>query len=98
VLSVTGLGLLLWAIIEGPVDGWTSGIVALAGLAGLAVLGIVAVWEARSSRPMLSPSFFASRRFSVAAAAETLATFGLLGSLFLQTQFLQSDLGYSPLR
>jgi EmrB/QacA subfamily drug resistance transporter len=98
VLSVTGLGLLLWAIIEAPVDGWSSGIVAVTGLVSLAVLAAFAAWEVRSSHPMLNPAFFANRRFSVAAAAEALATFGLLGSLFLQTQFLQSDLAYSPLQ
>lgn len=97
-LSVTGLALLLWAIIEAPVDGWTSGVVAIAGLGSVAVLASFAAWEARSSHPMLNPGFFAAPRFSVAAAAEILGAFGLLGGLFLQTQFLQSDLGYSPLQ
>lgn len=96
-LSAVGLGLLLWAIIEAPVDGWTSGIVATTGLGSLAVLAGFAAWELRSNHPMLNPGYFSNRQFSVAAAAETLATFALLGSLFLQTQFLQSDLGYSPL-
>jgi hypothetical protein len=38
-----------------------------------------------------------NRSFSIAAAAECLGTFGLLGALFLLTQFLQFDLGLSPL-
>jgi len=97
-LSVTGLGLLLWAIIQAPVNGWTSPVVAVTGLGGLAVLAAFAAWEVHSSQPMLNPGFFTDRRFSVAAAAETLGAFGLIGALFLQTQFLQSDLGYSPLR
>jgi hypothetical protein len=37
-LSITGLGLLLWAIIEAPANGWTSAEVIGAGLASLAVL------------------------------------------------------------
>jgi EmrB/QacA subfamily drug resistance transporter len=97
-LSVAGLGLLLWAIIEAPSCGWASGQVAGTGLAGLAVLGIFAAWEARSSHPMLSLGFFADRRFSIAAAGECLGIFGLMGALFLQTQVLQFDLGYSPLQ
>jgi len=97
-LSVTGLGLLLWAIIQAPVTGWTSPAVVGAGLASLAVLAAFAAWQARSGHPMLNPAFFADRRFSIAATAEALATFGLIGGLFLQTQFLQSDLGYSPLQ
>ena len=97
-LSVTGLGLLLWAIIQAPVSGWTSPIVAVTGLGGLATLATFATWEVRSRHPMLNPGFFADRRFTVAATAETLGAFGLIGALFLQTQFLQFDLGYSPLQ
>jgi hypothetical protein len=47
---------------------------------------------------MLKLGFFADRRFSVAAAAEVLGIFGLLGGLFVLTQFLQFDLGLSPLQ
>ena len=97
-LSIAGLGLLLWAIIEAPSRGWASGEVAGAGLASLAVLGIFAVWEARSRHPMLKLGFFSDRRFSIAAAGECLGIFGLMGALFLQTQMLQFDLGYSPLQ
>ena len=46
---------------------------------------------------MLKLTFFRDRRFSVALAAECLAVFGLMGALFLSTQFLQFDLGLSPL-
>ena len=47
---------------------------------------------------MLNLAFFSDSRFSVAAAAESLGVFGLLGALFVQTQFLQFDLGFSPLQ
>ncbi|MGA3147868.1 MAG: DHA2 family efflux MFS transporter permease subunit [Acidimicrobiales bacterium] len=97
-LSIAGLGLLLWAIIEGPTRGWTSGTVVGAALASLVVLGGFVVWESRSTHPMLKLEFFRERRFSVALAAECLAVFGLMGALFLSTQFLQFDLGYSPLQ
>ena len=96
-LSIAGLGLLLWAIIEGPTQGWASPAVVGAGVASLTVLGAFVAWEARSDHPMLKLAFFRDRRFSVAAASETLGTFGLMGALFVQTQFLQFDLGYSPL-
>jgi EmrB/QacA subfamily drug resistance transporter len=96
-LSMAGLGLLLWAIIEAPTRGWGSGEVIGGGLASVAVLGTFVVVEGRSRHPMLKLSFFRDRRFSVAAAAECLGVFGLLGALFLQTQFLQFDLGLSPI-
>jgi len=97
-LSIVGLGLLLWSIIEGPTMGWTSGAVLGVLAASLVVLGSFVGWEAHSSHPMLKLSLFSNRRFSIAALGETLGTFGLLGALFVQTQFLQFDLGYSPLQ
>jgi hypothetical protein len=64
----------------------------------LAALGGFIAWEAHTDHPMLNLAFFRDRRFSVAAASESLGIFGLMGVLFLQTQFLQFDLGYSPLQ
>ena len=69
-----------------------------AGLASLGTVGAFVAWEAHCSHPMLDLAFFRDRRFSVAAAGECLGVFGLLGALFVQTQFLQFDLGYSPLQ
>ena len=97
-LSIGGLGFLLWAIIEAPTEGWTSGSVVGVGMASLAILGTFVAWEAHSYHPMLKLAFFADRRFSAAAAGECLGIFGLMGALFLQTQWLQFDLGYSPLQ
>jgi len=97
-LSIAGLGLLLWAIIEGPTEGWASGDVIGVGLASFAVLGVFVAWEAHSRHPMMKLDLFSDRRFSVAVSSESLGTFGLLGGLFLQTQLLQFDLGYSPLQ
>ncbi|MGD0392100.1 MAG: MFS transporter, partial [Acidimicrobiales bacterium] len=97
-LSIAGLGLLLWAIIEGPTRGWTSGTVVGAVLVSLVVIGAFVAWESHSTHPMLKLEFFRDRRFSVSLAAECLGVFGLMGALFLSTQFLQFDLGYSPLQ
>ena len=97
-ISVAGLGLLLWSIIEAPVRGWSSGLVILAGVGGLAVLGGFAAWERTTSHPMLNLQFFRRRAFSAAIGSVGLATLGLFGALFVLTQFLQFDLGYTPLQ
>jgi EmrB/QacA subfamily drug resistance transporter len=97
VLSIAGLGLLLWSIIEGPTRGWSSGIVLGVGLVSLVALAAFVAWESRCTHPMLNLKFFRDRSFSVALAAECLGVFGLMGALFLSTQFLQFDLGLSPL-
>ena len=97
VLSMLGLGLLLWAIIEGPTSGWSSPKVLVAGTMSLVFMATFVAWESHCTHPMLKLSFFREPRFSVAAGAEFLGVFGLMGALFLQAQFLQFDLGNSPL-
>jgi hypothetical protein len=96
-LSVAGLGLGLWAIIEAPQHGWTSGEVLAAGIASIVILGAFAVWEGRSSHPMLRLDFFRRRSFSVAIVGIGTMMFALMGTLFALTQFLQFQLGYSAL-
>ncbi|HTT54866.1 MAG TPA: MFS transporter [Streptosporangiaceae bacterium] len=97
-LSIAGLGLLLWAIIEAPVRGWSSGRVIAAGLAGLTVLTVFVLWERATSHPMLNLSFFRIRAFSAAISSVWLVTFGMYGALFVLTQYLQFSLGYTALQ
>ena len=97
-LSILGLGLLLWAIIEAPIRGWTSPRVVAVGGAGIAALLLLVGWEARSDHPMLKLAFFRSKRFSAAIVAVALGLFAVFGAVFVLTQFLQTDLGFSPLQ
>lgn len=97
-LSIAGLGLVLWALIEAPVHGWSSALVLGVGAGGLAVLAAFVAWELISTHPMLNLRFFANRRFSAAILSTALVTFGLFGALFLLTQFLQFHLSYTALQ
>jgi EmrB/QacA subfamily drug resistance transporter len=97
-MSIAGLGLVLWSLIEAPVRGWTSPRVIGAGIGGLAVLAAFVVWERASSHPMLNIAFFRHRRFSAAVCSVGLVMFGLFGALFVLTQYLQFSLGYSALQ
>jgi EmrB/QacA subfamily drug resistance transporter len=97
-LSIAGLGLLLWAIIDAPVHGWASPTVIGAGFGGLAILAGFALWEMHASHPMLRLGFFRSRRFSVSVLSISMVMFGLFGALFVLTQYLQFDLGYTALQ
>ena len=97
-LSTAGLALVLWSIIEAPSRGWASALVLGTGVGGLVILSAFVGWERASSHPMLNLGFFSDRSFSAPMAAVTLMTFGLFGSLFVLTQFLQFQLGYSPLQ
>jgi EmrB/QacA subfamily drug resistance transporter len=96
-LSIAGLSILLWGIIEAPMTGWVSTRV-IGGMAGgIAIMGAFLAWELHSDHPMLNLSFFRNRRFRGACAAVTLGMFGLFGTLFVLTQHLQFVLGYSAL-
>jgi EmrB/QacA subfamily drug resistance transporter len=97
VLASGGLFALVWALVHGNTEGWTSpGIVAAFGAAGVLLAAFVA-WEARASSPMLPLRFFRSRAFSVANLVSVLMSFGLFGAIFLLAQFFQIAQGYSPL-
>jgi EmrB/QacA subfamily drug resistance transporter len=98
VLSILGLGSLLYAIIEAPNNGWTAPTTIVAFLIGAALLGTFAWWELTTDHPMLDFSFWANPRFSAASAAITLTFLAMFGSLFVFTQYLQFVLGYSPLQ
>jgi len=97
VLSVAGMGLLLWAIIEAPGRGWGSAPILGTLGAALIVLTAFALWERHTAHPMLDLSLFTNRRFSVAMGAMALTILALMGLLFLLTQYLQFSLGYSAL-
>ncbi|HTT90696.1 MAG TPA: MFS transporter [Acidimicrobiales bacterium] len=97
-LSTSGLGLLLWSIIEAPVDGWSSAVVIGPGLSGLVLVGMFVAWENVSAHPLINLAYFRRRSFSSAIGAMSLAAFALVGSLFLLSQFLQFNLSYSALQ
>jgi EmrB/QacA subfamily drug resistance transporter len=97
-LSVCGLGLVVWSIIEAPIRGWSSALVAGTGAAGLTVLAGFLAWEHHSSHPTLNLAFFGRRSFSGAVSSLGLLMFALIGALFVLTQFLQFNLGYTPLQ
>jgi EmrB/QacA subfamily drug resistance transporter len=96
-LSMVGLGTLVWAIIEAPAHGWTDPVTLAGFVTAAVVLVAFVVWELRRDEPMLDMAFFRNRRFSAASAAITITFFALVGATFLLTQHLQLVLGYSAL-
>ncbi len=98
VLTISGLGLLLWAIIEATNRTWTSPAILAAFAASAVLLAMFVAWERHSTHPMLPLRFFRNRRYSVAIGSLALVLFALLGMFFLLTQYLQFFLGFDPLR
>lgn len=97
VLSFGGLATILWALVEAPHLGWTSGRVVGAGVLGAVLLASFAVWERSRTHPLLDVGFFRDPRFSVSSAAITLTFFAMFGSSFLITQYMQMVLGHDAL-
>ena len=54
-------------------------------------------WELRRDEPMLDMRLFANRSFSAGSVALAMLFFAMAGTVFLQAQYLQFILGYTPL-
>ena len=96
-LASFGLFGVVWALINGNSEGWTSPIILGAFAAGAAALVAFYLWERRAPAPMLPPHFFRSRTFSLANVSSMAMSFGMFGAIFLLVQFLQFARFYSPL-
>ncbi|MEM9611126.1 MAG: MFS transporter, partial [Actinomycetota bacterium] len=92
------IGALTMGIIEGPIKGWTSGLV-LSGLI-VGVLGLVAfvAWELRTDRPLLDVRLFRLRGFSTGSLSIFLQFLAAFGFFFTASQFLAFVFDYSPLQ
>ena len=84
------------AVVKGNELGWTSTPIVISMAIGIVLLIGFAFWERRTAAPMLPLYFFKSRAFSMANLASLLMYFGMFGSIFLLTQYLQIVLGNSP--
>jgi MFS transporter, DHA2 family, multidrug resistance protein len=96
-LSTAGFSALVYAVIEAPGQGWTSGLVL--GLLALSALLLAAFlwWERHTDDPMLDLDFFRRPGFSIGTLAVSVAFFALLGGIFALTQYLQFAHGYSAI-
>ena len=97
VLSIVGLTTVVWGLIEASEKGWTNPTILSAFAIGAGVLGLFLVWERRVKQPMIDIAIFRNLRFSAASLSITLVFFGLMGTIFMLTTYLQTVLGYSAL-
>jgi EmrB/QacA subfamily drug resistance transporter len=97
VLSASGLSLLLYAISEGSLTGWSDPQIIVCGLAGLMSGAGFVWWELRRAHPLLKLRLLEDRLFRATNIVTSLNLGGFLGALFLAPIFLQEGLGLSPL-
>jgi EmrB/QacA subfamily drug resistance transporter len=94
----TGLFGLIFGLIRAQTIGWTATqVIASLGL-GTALIAAFVVNELRTGQPMLPMSFFARRSFAVTNVVSLSMYFGMFGSIFFMSQYMQNVLHNSPLQ
>ena len=103
-LDLPGVGLLtagmfgiVFGLVRGNSTGWTSPQIVVSLVVGAILVAAFVAWELRAKEPMLPMGFFKSRAFSAANFSSLMMFFGMFGSIFLLTQYLQNVQGYSAL-
>ncbi len=95
-LSSAGLFGIVYGLVRAQSQGWTSPEVLVALGVGALLVAVFVRHELRTSEPMLPLGFFASRGFSVTNAVSLAMYFGMFGSIFFLSQFLQNVLHNTP--
>ncbi len=96
VLSGFGLFGLVLGVVRSETQGWGSPEVIISMTVGLILICIFLWWENRTPEPMLPLRFFRNRAFAATNAVSVCMYFGMFGSIFLLTQYLQTVLHYTP--
>jgi EmrB/QacA subfamily drug resistance transporter len=95
-LVTTGLLGIVLGLVRADTHGWTSaGVVTSFALGALGLAAFV-WWELRSANPMLPLRLFRRRAFTAVNLAALFMSFGMFGSIFFLSQFLQVVQHYSP--
>jgi EmrB/QacA subfamily drug resistance transporter len=97
-LGSTGLFGIVFGLIRSQSLGWGATQVLVSLAAGVTLLAGFVVQERRTRTPMLPLEFFARRGFAVTNVVSLAMYFGMFGSIFFLSQFLQNVLGNSPLQ
>ncbi|MFF7978192.1 MFS transporter [Streptomyces sp. NPDC007901] len=93
VLTATGLGALIYAIIEAPDRGWGDPLVLALFALAVVLVGALVLRERQVERPMLDMALLTHRGFLLNASAATLVMFVLSGLMFVLPPYLQAVLG-----
>ena len=96
-LTTTGIGLLTFAIIEGPGRGWDSGLILGAFVVAFGALAAFVAWEERHESPLIDVSLFARAPFTVANLAGLAVFFAFIGGIVYLSAYFQQVQGRSAL-
>lgn len=97
VLSGAAIFMLVFALIEGNIVGWSSPQIIGLFIGAAILLPIFVWWERRQTDPMVRLELFSIRTFAVANVMLVMIAFGVFGIFFPLTLYLQAGIGYTPL-
>jgi EmrB/QacA subfamily drug resistance transporter len=97
-LGLSGAGLfgVIFGLIRSQTLGWTAPEVLVSLAAGVVLLIGFVAHELRTDDPMLPMDFFKRRSFAVTNVVSLSMYFGMFGSVFFMSQYLQNVVGNTP--
>jgi DHA2 family multidrug resistance protein-like MFS transporter len=95
-LSMAAVLPVVYGLKEIPSEGWHAQYV-VSITVGLLFAAAFVHRQRTAASPMIDPALFRGRGFAPSVALNLVATFGMMGSAFFTTQYLQSVLGKSAL-
>jgi EmrB/QacA subfamily drug resistance transporter len=96
-LAVPGIGMLLYALGDGPLLGWAEPLILICGIGGLALVIAYIVLALRTKEPMLDVRIFGNREFRVGASIACAVAAGLFGLLYIFPLMYQAAIGANAL-
>lgn len=96
-LAGGGFALFMYALSEAPMAGWNHVAVLAPAVAGLCLLGVLAVYELRRPDPMLDLRLLGRRLYRSSSLVIMCGAASFLGSLYLVPLLLQNGVGLTAL-
>ncbi len=98
VLVTAGMLLLVFALVKAPDEGWGSTATVLRLVGAGALLAAFVAKEATGRNPLLPLEIFRVRGLAAADLTQLIAFAGFLAIFFFLTLYMQTVLGYSPIK
>lgn len=95
-LFIVGVGVLTFALIQAPQDGWLSPTIIGSFVAAAALMVTFIVTELRVPEPMMDVRVFHDRIYTAAIVTIFILLFGVYGSFLVVTQYFQNIKGFGP--
>src|SRR6266508_3903509 len=96
--STAGMTSLVYGFIRAASNGWSDGLTLGTFALAVGLLAVFVTIELRTSQPITPLHLFANRNRTSAHLTRLLLLVGMFGMFFFLTQFVQTVLGFSPLK